>query len=665
MNTVRSISVAFFLIALGLLLPAVATAVPGPIELVSKNSKEQADIATAPAISADGEYVAFEATIGGLTGIFRKDLGSGELVPVAVQGVYVKEPYVGPGAAFGATGPSISADGRYVSFTTTSPLTPGDEAGSSVADSDVYVADMGTVPPTYELASALNGTDEGITYAPGGGSTAGAKVALSANGREVAFTISGASDLLGETEGTPGGQVVVRNLATKQTTLVSVERESATGAMSASPVSGGAVAVDGSGASISADGSTVAWLADNLDEQVPMVQGEPTSATYDEPLWRRIADGAFAPTRRIIGGGDPLAPGCPVGGSLAEPSCQGPFPVLPVNSEDCNVGPGGIEGWVGEQAYETLPQLSADGRTVALLGAPGAISDLFVVNMGQGLDRQQALRQITHALPLPRPCAERNTLAGDAFVTDLAISPDGGRIAFTTRRQQFPRSSLSLITAPPAGIGEAEVYLVETGPGTFERLDATKLGEPSRSTKNWIAASSPSFGDEGQELAFASTASNLVVGDANELSDIFVVSIPENVASPGVSSISPAPPAVTAKVAWKLTASAVSLPDGQVPVRAVVPGAGRLRGQAQALVGSRLRHRKVAVGGAVGKHQGLVRFDLRLAPRFRSLAKSTNGLEGVVRVRFQARGQRDLSAVLPVRFRAHRKQPRHPGGHGR
>ena len=168
---------------------------------------------------------------------------------------------------------------------------------------------MSTSPPTYELASVAPGGTAAMS-SPSHRLAAG--VALSADGRTVAFVYE--------------GQVYVRDLATRETTLVSVERDPLSGAMEPGvPVAGGAVVrkpiLPGqAGAAISADGSAVAWLGAHVPAQVPLAAGEAASiAGFDrlhQPLGRAalaaVADGPLAPTRRIVGGA-PLAPGCPYG----------------------------------------------------------------------------------------------------------------------------------------------------------------------------------------------------------------------------------------------------------------------------------------------------------------------------------------------------------------
>ncbi len=142
-----------------------------------------------------------------MPGIYRKDLETGALDMVA---------------AGDAGAPSISSDGRFVSFTTTAT---DPASGSGQQCSSVYVRDMSVPagqPGAFTLASALNGTTAGLAYGgsatagcPGGGSAAADRVALSADGSEVAFTVVGASDLTTGAGGpvtTPVAQVAVRDL---------------------------------------------------------------------------------------------------------------------------------------------------------------------------------------------------------------------------------------------------------------------------------------------------------------------------------------------------------------------------------------------------------------------------------------------------------------------
>ena len=89
---------------------------------------QQALYAHDPAISGDGRYVAFDGYFGGRTGVWRRNLGTGEVQPVAV-GFTVPGSEACEQAACDAELPSISANGQLISFTTTADLDPSDATG--------------------------------------------------------------------------------------------------------------------------------------------------------------------------------------------------------------------------------------------------------------------------------------------------------------------------------------------------------------------------------------------------------------------------------------------------------------------------------------------------------------------------------------------------------
>lgn len=634
----RWIAAALGGLVLPLLCAGTAAAELGPIQLVSKSATEQAGEALSPAISADGRYVAFQGTIDGLRGVFRKDLETGAVAPVAAGSAYEEE----EGSAADASAPSISADGRYVSFTTRAPLDPADD--TEPGSSDVYVADMSASPPTYELASAQDGSSQALS----GGSFASPRVALSADGHKVVFV--------------DDGQVYLRDLGEKRTTLVSVRRNPETGAMEPGvPVPGGAMVEKAqlpllAGAALSADGTTVAWLGANLQEQVPLLAGEAAAIAqengaselpYDEPLWRRVADGPEAPTRRIVGG---------------EPS--DPFAGLTEKNTDLN----SAQGWLGIPKVDGVPQLSADGRTVALIGNPTEATNVFLVDMSEGLSRAQAVRQLTRQVAID-PSDEAAVVNREPYVPlnghiyDVAISSDGERIAFATGRQRFPLAPPNLISSPPAQLGQVELYLIDLEGETLQRV-THGFGGPNEASLaasglalDGFGAGSPSFG--GDRIAFSSTASNLVEGDGNEASDAFEVEDSEAPRGPGAVSISPPPSPVVETPSWKLALSAFSLPDGEVRLVATVPAAGSLRARAGAALDPGSPPRPLAAARAAAATGGPVTLTLALPRRYRRLARSREGIYATVRVAFVGAGGRPLRGKLEVRFHTRRR-----GGHG-
>ncbi len=702
----------------------------GPISLVSQSAvpgstnNQQADYAHDPAISGNGQYVVFDGSFGGVTGVWRRDLATGAVEPVA-----------GGDAEL----PSISEDGRYISFTTTQALSPADHNKGP----DVYVRDMEPQPgePQYTLVSAVNGSAEGLTYEYTGSSTAfeeehygslaSGRSALSANGREVAFVTSAASNLAGPH--TPALQVAVRNLDTLETRLVSVrigtsdepvstqEGENDYGAVFTGlggkapafnpPPPYGEYATTPLGASLSADGSTVAWMGDDIGQQVALLPAETRPPSYTEPLWRRIAPGSETPTRPITGGSDPANPACVAAGETvlppaASPSdpCQGPFATPE----------GELPGiWAGGGFGELQPRLSADGYTVAFTAqAPlvslgndfgtdqfGRPSDLYVANMHEGLTRDQALTPLTELAS-----GKKEDIATDGPIVDFDISPDGSQVAFTTQRTQFPLGSPAYISAPAAEAGMSELFDVDLADDTLTRVTQGYEGGPSEHPHIAVAtgrdiyahgdgALSPSFSDNGTELAFSSTASNLVYGDGNtppvgqsdgsfDGSDAFVVSRILFPATPTPQYVSSAPgPALTP--VWSLGVSALSRANGSVLLYVQAPGAGTLHAAAQSAVviqspraGRNARHasaaralerghvatRTVATRATDTKAAGLETLTLALSPVYRVLAGERGGLSATVTVTFAAPGHATLRERIPVTFlrkpRPSRSKPR-------
>ncbi|MFG3303444.1 TolB family protein [Micromonospora chersina] len=192
-----------------------------------------------PWISVTGRYVAFvswasnmvSGDTNGVGDVFLRDRVTGSTTRVSLSDDDQQ-------AARASFAPAVSADGRYVSFTSEAPaLVPGDTGSSN----DVFVRDL--VLGTTTLVSAT------LAGAPGN-NTSGDSV-ITPDGRYVAFG-SDASDLVAaDTNGQ--GDLFVRDLWTGQITLASV--------------SGSGEAANGPSANprISADGRHVAfnsWATD-------------------------------------------------------------------------------------------------------------------------------------------------------------------------------------------------------------------------------------------------------------------------------------------------------------------------------------------------------------------------------------------------------------------
>lgn len=704
----------------------------GPIELVSLRTVqsasgpllEQAETASESVISSDGRFVVFTGSFAGESGIWRRDLQSGAVEQVA------------PGRA---KLPSVSAEGRYVSFTTAERLAPEDDPNRAP---DVYVRDMqkpcassgscGACPEQqsqaereacpFTLVSALSGSSQGATYSypeatsteqvaaeeAAFGSLASARSAISADGRLVVFETGADSNLLGAE--TPAREIVLRNLSSRETQLVSSEYDPQTGQDTGVPVplsagAGAALPVPGfggarfGGASINAEGTTVAWEGQQIARQARLLALEQTrySSDFNEPLYRRIDQGPTSPTRRVTGGSDPEDAACeasgeqqlPLAPNLADP-CQGPFTYASALPEDFLLSDSGVD---------SVPQLSADGGEVAFLASarevaageefPGteADTDLYVSEIGGSSSRVTALRRITEL------AAEISDTERAARINDFALSPDGTQVAFDTLRTEFPLRSLTYVSpiAPQAGV--KELYDVDLSDGTLTRLthgyeSETSTSQQSGGLPEEDGAASPSFTGSGNTVSFSSGADNLVYGDGNHASDAFLMQRTLFTNTAPQQYLSPPPGAVKLEPAWQLSLTAESMRDGQVKLNVLLPGPGSLGASASSAVaqpftaqgarakhkaqGARAKHKRRTVKKSTGARRaaartsvqtvsqlqshaaagGLEQLTLTLQKRYATLAQSADGLYATVKVQFSAPGHQLLSATVQVTFKA-------------
>lgn len=537
------------LMAAAALFVALATAggaradVFSPIELVSYGSVggtgfvQQAEYAHDAAVSANGLYVAFDGAIGGITGVWRRELATGAIEQVA-----------GGDAAM----PSISADGRYVSFTTNEgaslpEITDASPDAHPVTEAvNVFRRDMDNEPAAtaaeeaarapeeraFRAASTPVGSEEPLHYADAtsierehGGSYAVGRSAISANGDEVAFVTAAVSNLVaypaleeeersrGETPAphTPAGQVAVHWFENDATELVSrcrFECEAAAAAAAAEPVVAseegskpvGAATLTAAkfpshelggawpGASISADGSTVAWMGENVAQQAPTLLDERLEALYEEPLWRRLP-AAESQTRRVTGGSDPEAPACAASGEVAlaignenaNDPCQGPFVREKAGP---NEGGGLVKG--DGAANDDTPRLSADGYEVVFDANGRLVSEGNDFNRGQqGNPADLFVVNMSPGLTRTQaltPLTEAGTSEAEgAEVIDFEISPYGRQVAFSTVRALFMLGWPTLISVAPGEVGIAELYDADLANGTLTRVTHGYLGEGEQS----------------------------------------------------------------------------------------------------------------------------------------------------------------------------------------
>ncbi|MBU6337962.1 MAG: hypothetical protein KGR19_09155 [Acidobacteria bacterium] len=647
----------------GAVVPSGAAAYFAPgaqIVSVSPEKREQADDSTSVVdISEDGRYVVFQTRARNLFadddpdppgqfrigGIFRRDLQTGALELVA-SGELRDDSAPDTVAVRGAANPSVSANGRYVAFSTGWQLSAADTNGNI----DVYVRDMTKAigdASAFDLVSARDGSSTAAAWGPPAddhpGRNAGAELtagsSISADGQRVVFRTQEASDLPAQAGATtPSLQIFARDRQSRSTTLVTRNKD--TGA----PAGGGL-----SSAVLSADGSTVAWVGREGPAQAAYLPGELNNSVVFYYLYRRLDGGPSAPTRRITGAVDLDDPACSPSTTVFDnPNLTGP----------CYGPLASYESAEGSIASQVL-SLSADGRKVAFVTsvAPratiptGASADLYVTDMSPGISRKAGTVELTReALRIPE--------AGDP-IDGLSLSADGRWLAVTTFRRAFTLPALATDGTVRSNSSARELYLVDVPGRRIERVLTGWRGEDA----NGSVAIFPSTSGDGRRVAFISSATNLLFGDANARADAFVAerldrpppeaepeAPPEPPVLGEVPADEPAPEALPLAVraqrgksgSVRLVVDAPVKGDLTAVIRGRLPGTnGRPSGRARTLA---QLERKV-------RRAGKVTLTLALRREFRSRLRSAGKITAAARVELVGAGSGTYARSVTVQFR--------------
>jgi len=232
-------------------------------------------------ISADGRFVAFSSSA--LNFVEGPDAnGSGddvyllEIASMTLQRISLDAS--GAQSEQGAShSPSISADGRYVAFTSSAPLDGPVPAGQRAVN--VYVRDVRLGTTTRVSVAADGGQPNGPSYA----------AAISGDGRYVAF-VSEATNLLKQRDRNRARDVFVRDIVNRVTELVS---RSGSGGTGNGPSSHPAISHDGRIVVFQSDASDLACVArcSNADRDINLVAD---IFAYDRTTGktRRVSQGA-------------------------------------------------------------------------------------------------------------------------------------------------------------------------------------------------------------------------------------------------------------------------------------------------------------------------------------------------------------------------------------
>ncbi|MGH7264859.1 MAG: TolB family protein [Candidatus Rokuibacteriota bacterium] len=439
------------------------------------------------ALSADGRLVLFSSSASNLvpggasaSGLYVHDRATGATVPVTAA---VAEGFLRADA--------VSADLRTIAFTNVVAAGPAPKGGPPPMVARIYVHDRAT-GATSRVDVASDGTPQDGSSSLQGG------VAMSADGRIVAFD-STARNL------SPGGtglsQVYVHDRLTGITTAVSVAGDG-------SPGDG-----PGVGPALSPDGTVVAF-ASTAANLVP--GGTPGWHIY-------VHERATGRLTRV----SDAVPGSPVRAS--EPVLSEDGRVVAFAADTTDPAPGGnnvrhiyvhdavtgittrVSDPIGHSREHAV---SADGRVVVFTSIVrdrlgdgtlvSNLSDVFVHDRLTGVTARVSQGGDWLA-GLPRPSAHGNVIAFQS--TGPLGGPDG----------------------------HAHIAVHDRAAGTTSLVSVGPDGAPGNT-----ASYHPRVAGDGSAVAFASDATNLVPGDTNGASDVFVA-----VLAPGGSPPPAALPALT------------------------------------------------------------------------------------------------------------------------
>lgn len=444
-----------------------------------------------PRLSADGRHVAFVSYANDLVpndsrddylDIFVRDLSTGQtrLVSVASSGA--------GGGNGDSNYPTISSNGLFVVFASeASNLVEGDTNGMS----DVFVRDV-LAGTTRLVSTAGASNDDGIVAWPVKGSS---RPVMTEDGRYVVFESTASNVVVDDTNYLV--DIFLHDLETGNTELIT------------RGFNGEASSGSSSGPSISADGRMIAftstatslvpgvtnrlgdiYLHDRQTGTTTWISTNVASQLFSSPRPYRCLKPALSADGRYVG--FKVAP-------ITAPNIQIPF-IHDVQSGQTTRLTPPFSTFVNSSAG-TLPALSADGRYMAYETVE-SVAEPWYTNFVYVWDSVASNKTVI-----------AKTSASGASPPLLsympAITPDGRYVAFLS-------TTTNLVTQAS---NTFQLYVHDRDAGTTQLASVNRDGSPSAAG---VFETVPSLSSDGKIVAFESVANDLVEGDLNGMSDVFV-----------------------------------------------------------------------------------------------------------------------------------------------
>jgi Tol biopolymer transport system component len=492
----------------------------GVTELLSQNAAGvgyAVNTLTAPAVSADGQVVVFDAWDGELTpadnnrvnDVFSRDRGVLATEMISQRDATLPALTVPSGAGSGSGLASVSYDGRFVAFVSDAPITP---TGNANGLRNVFVRDL-FLRTNYLVSAATNGT---------GGNGHSIHPVISGDGRYVAFTSHANNLVAGDNNNF--ADVFLCDLKTGTRSLVSVKTNANANGDSQLPL-------------ISADGRYVTFRS--------VAQNLTTTTTAGENLFQRDLQTGITRALTTLG--------------------LNSWAQTPDGSRMAFVGqiPGDLAAkiyvwssttmariYTNNAASPWLISISPNGQRLAymVIGGTPALHTAHLISNTNGLvstgpfPSRVGLKFSTDGRYLAYATAANkindSNGAHDVWLYDFVagtniqvcerydavftpngpsdspdISPDGRFVVYR---------SLATNAVPNDQNNVADVLLFDRGSNTtFLVSRAAAMNRPANGLSMM-----PVFSGDGQTLVFASWASDLQTGDFNNASDIIGLALP-------------------------------------------------------------------------------------------------------------------------------------------
>jgi Tol biopolymer transport system component len=380
--------------------------------------------------------------------------------------------------------PAISPDGRYVAFySDASNLVSGDTNGAR----DVFVRDLQTGETTRVSVSGSGAEANGDSFAP----------ALSSDGRYVAFASAATNLVEGDTN--DANDVFVRDRQTNTTTRVSVgyDGSQANGGSDQPSLSGDGrmVAFISSATNIVNGGTNNVRNAFVYDRQtgtavVVSVNTDGTPADLDSATPVVSANGKFVAFSSFA---DNLIP-------VDENEGSDIFvrDLQAATTERVSEFTGDFEG----EGDSLRPSISADGRYVAF------DSDDWNLVWGDTNDDFDVFVNDRATTVTTRVSVDDSGTQANSESLRPSMSADGRYVAFYSDASNLVSGDTN---------GATDVFVHDRRSGALKRVSVSSGGNDGNGD-----SLRPAIDASGRLVAFESDASNLVTGDSNGFTDVFV-----------------------------------------------------------------------------------------------------------------------------------------------